>query len=539
LEQSKVKGFIVALPSHQTCLDFRALCFCCLFCLLNITMSRAKRTGEDDDIGVGADAMDSKRNSPATGSISSNGSSSSDSNNSSSNDNEGWIGDSQLNQNDVLMGRGNKSVRHQGNVRFRKLIQDRQEAYSKTGNQHQAKTDLAKDVIAAVHARHGRFLRRMTNTATNIGSSTAAAAPTDGGGGGNSNQNALRPARASGNLWEPVEEEVVIVEKIKQTFRDMINSSAQQQRYHNHPHQHQQNQVSSASNNANSSSSAPRRKRQRRTSTHRTGEAATAAASRQHQNVPQANAQDQAVLELQRQHQLGLLPLGAASASSAASELAVNQGYNLPVYLLALDPLEREQFLLDAQLLRNHRLGALLRAQMSFPAQQHQNHHPSLVAQNPQQLHLLQGSPLLQGIPQVSGLLALNNPNLFHSMAHRQQLLRDRLLHVSDNDSRNLNSLHLANLSSQFRQPNNTDTTGAQLAQLYALANADGGGSGSTRMDAAGHLPITANLPSGGTSGRVERSYSPRQDDSGEDEKEGSAPGPARRSHGARRTKRE
>lgn len=65
-----------------------------------------------------------------------------------------------LNQNDVLFGRGSGPSEHAGNLLFRDLVNRRKEAYKST-NQRQVKSKLAQQVVDAIYASNGRFLRRV------------------------------------------------------------------------------------------------------------------------------------------------------------------------------------------------------------------------------------------------------------------------------------------------------------------------------------------------------------------------------------------
>jgi len=63
-------------------------------------------------------------------------------------------------ENDVLFGRGRKTINNVGNVRFRELISARKTAYASTSI-HSEKDKIAREVKAAVEARGGRFLDRI------------------------------------------------------------------------------------------------------------------------------------------------------------------------------------------------------------------------------------------------------------------------------------------------------------------------------------------------------------------------------------------
>lgn len=63
---------------------------------------------------------------------------------------------------DVLKGRGGRSIRHVGNKRFRKIIEDMKEMYQKMSDKTD-KTALSRAIVEYVHAKGGRFLIKETN----------------------------------------------------------------------------------------------------------------------------------------------------------------------------------------------------------------------------------------------------------------------------------------------------------------------------------------------------------------------------------------
>ena len=65
-----------------------------------------------------------------------------------------------LKPNDVLLGRGRPTVRFQGNIRFRKLIQNRMKEYTSTCR-HVSKDAIAQEVVEMIIARDGQFLRKV------------------------------------------------------------------------------------------------------------------------------------------------------------------------------------------------------------------------------------------------------------------------------------------------------------------------------------------------------------------------------------------
>lgn len=67
----------------------------------------------------------------------------------------------ELNDNDVLMGRGSPSAEYSGNLRFRQLVIDRREDYLKCTRRNE-KHRISMDIIDTIHQRGGRFLQRIT-----------------------------------------------------------------------------------------------------------------------------------------------------------------------------------------------------------------------------------------------------------------------------------------------------------------------------------------------------------------------------------------
>ena len=63
-------------------------------------------------------------------------------------------------ENDVLLGRGRKTINNPGNIRFRQLISARKPEYAGTSI-HTEKDKVAREIKAAVEARNGRFLERL------------------------------------------------------------------------------------------------------------------------------------------------------------------------------------------------------------------------------------------------------------------------------------------------------------------------------------------------------------------------------------------
>ena len=101
------------------------------------------------------------------------------------------------NPHDVLLGRGSHLVKYEGNIEFRRLIHERKDEYI-SSVRHSQKDHIARDVINKVKSRNGRFLRKVDN-------------PME-----------MKKLNIPANItsaWVHVDEGVV-VEKIKQAFRD-------------------------------------------------------------------------------------------------------------------------------------------------------------------------------------------------------------------------------------------------------------------------------------------------------------------------------
>ena len=63
-------------------------------------------------------------------------------------------------ENDVLLGRGRRTINNIGNIRFREIISDRKPDYAATSI-HSEKDRIARDVKTVVENRHGRFLEKL------------------------------------------------------------------------------------------------------------------------------------------------------------------------------------------------------------------------------------------------------------------------------------------------------------------------------------------------------------------------------------------
>jgi hypothetical protein len=98
--------------------------------------------------------------------------------------------------NDVLLGRGDHSVKNEGNIRFRQLIKAQKARYKNVLDVSE-KHDIACEIIRAVRDRGGQFLRRVEplGEAQELG------------------------VLSEEEAWVPAEESIVI-KKCKQAFRD-------------------------------------------------------------------------------------------------------------------------------------------------------------------------------------------------------------------------------------------------------------------------------------------------------------------------------
>lgn len=95
----------------------------------------------------------------------------------------------QLNDDDVLQGRGNRSVTNKGNIRFRALVKERKVEYTATSG-YQGKDAIARQIASTIKDRGGRFLKQTSNPELSV------------------------------QGWIEVTEEICL-EKIKQTMRDL------------------------------------------------------------------------------------------------------------------------------------------------------------------------------------------------------------------------------------------------------------------------------------------------------------------------------
>jgi len=66
----------------------------------------------------------------------------------------------EINPNDVICGRGSGPNIHEGNIRFRLLVAEREAEYRAT-NKRPRKSNIARDIIKKVFERNGRFLKKI------------------------------------------------------------------------------------------------------------------------------------------------------------------------------------------------------------------------------------------------------------------------------------------------------------------------------------------------------------------------------------------
>jgi hypothetical protein len=112
---------------------------------------------------------------------------------------------SELNQNDVLLGRGSHLVKYEGNVRFRRLVQDRKAEYTAC-LRHHMKDNIAREIISTVESRQGRFLRKVESLV----------------------EGAQLGIPQGVQPWVHVDVSVVL-EKVKQAFRDSNKETSSEQ----------------------------------------------------------------------------------------------------------------------------------------------------------------------------------------------------------------------------------------------------------------------------------------------------------------------
>ena len=155
-----------------------------------------------------------------------------------------------LNPQDVLLGRGDWTVRYEGNVRFRDLIREKRNLFGSASGRS-ARDLIASDIIRIIRDRGGRFLRKetdavgetavTTNTTTANKSSSSSLPsplappqkelhPSEGGSKRRANSTATSGTSGTGNdhnqeispmdgAWIEVDKKTAM-KKVKQAFRD-------------------------------------------------------------------------------------------------------------------------------------------------------------------------------------------------------------------------------------------------------------------------------------------------------------------------------
>jgi len=104
-----------------------------------------------------------------------------------------------LGPNDVLMGRGSLFADYEGNVRLRAVVQDHRDAYA-ASSKHKDKQQIVRSIIEAVQALGGRFLRRVELS--------------------KEQKKTKDPSDPPSYMWSVIDEEKLVIDKVKQLFRD-------------------------------------------------------------------------------------------------------------------------------------------------------------------------------------------------------------------------------------------------------------------------------------------------------------------------------
>lgn len=118
------------------------------------------------------------------------------------------IANSEVSNNDVLLGRGALLDRFEGNVQFRTLVRAYWPTYRSSVTTYAQRQQVVRSVLDTVQAKGGRFLRRVPTTTTHDD--------------GQSDDNDPPP-------WEEVDK-AVATEKVKQSFRDLNQMAAKSHR---------------------------------------------------------------------------------------------------------------------------------------------------------------------------------------------------------------------------------------------------------------------------------------------------------------------
>jgi hypothetical protein len=115
---------------------------------------------------------------------------------------------------DVLLGvRGKASLQHPGNSRYCHIIGMHSQAYEAAAKYQ--KLEIADRVIEAIRESGGRFLKPVSSTATKTTTTTTTRTTTAGGG--------------DGDVWEEMDNEIVLREKIAHAFRNLRRRKRQLQ----------------------------------------------------------------------------------------------------------------------------------------------------------------------------------------------------------------------------------------------------------------------------------------------------------------------
>ena len=97
------------------------------------------------------------------------------------------------------MGRGSLFADYDGNVRLRKVVTDHRDAYA-SSSKHKDKQQIVRSIIEAVQALGGRFLRRVELS--------------------KEQKKAQKSTTSPSYMWTVVEDEKLVIDKVKQLFRD-------------------------------------------------------------------------------------------------------------------------------------------------------------------------------------------------------------------------------------------------------------------------------------------------------------------------------
>jgi hypothetical protein len=119
----------------------------------------------------------------------------------------------EIQENDVLLGRGTGPNDHPGNVVFRKLIKDQFSSYG-TASVRGDKTKMARQAVAFIHNRNGRFLRRLDPREV-----STLMVPERSQECGSSHQGQ--------EVYLVIDDDRLLIQKTKQAFRHLLRQTAQ------------------------------------------------------------------------------------------------------------------------------------------------------------------------------------------------------------------------------------------------------------------------------------------------------------------------